>query len=194
MDKRISRFKLYNLHFYPYLTKVIERLSEDVQEEVLNDKSFQILTDDDAINASVLRYQFSDPVKKLVYLNTRILTEPEHQIVHIIASEIAHYVLSRRKTGLRSKDIDDLLLQWGFEKEVEAVRLDRILCDSKGYKIGYEWAKKQNRDYLMQHFGLYYDEWNEIGLVEFSGVESGMANHLNGTGSILDTYYPSKDR
>jgi hypothetical protein len=122
-----------------------------------------------------------------VYLNTRILTEPEHQIVHIIASEIAHYVLSRRKTGLRSKDIDDLLLQWGFEKEVEAVRLDRILCDSKGYKIGYEWAKKQNRDYLMQHFGLYYDEWNEIGLVEFSGVESGMANHLNGTGSILDT-------
>ena len=192
MDKRISRIKLYDLHFYPYLTQVIERLPEDVREDVLNDKSFQILTDDDALNACVLRYRFSDPVKTLVYLNTKTLKEPEHQLIHTIASEIAYYVLSKRKTGLCSKDIDDLLLQWGFGKEVEAVRLDMILCDSKGYKIGYEWAKKQNRDYLMQHFGLYYDEWNVKGLVRFSGEGSEMANHLNGTGSILEHIIHSK--
>ena len=127
-----------------------------------------------------------------MYLNTKILKEPEHQLLHTIASEIAHYVLSKRKTGMGSKDIDDLLSQWGFEKEVEAVRLDRILCDSKGYKIGYEWAKKQNRDYLMQHFGLYYDEWNDKGLAGFSGEGSEMIDHLNGTGSILEHIIDSK--
>jgi len=192
MDKRIDRFKLCDLRFFPYLRGIIERLPEDVREDVLNDKSFQILTDDDASNACVLRYRFSDPVKTLVYLNTKILKEPEHQLIHTIASEIAHYVLSKRKACLSSKDIDDLLWQWGFEKEVEAVRLDRILCDSKGYKIGYEWAKKQNRDYLMQHFGLYYDEWNDKGLVGFSGEGSEMVEHLNGTGSIPEHIIPSK--
>ena len=192
MDKRMNRFKLCDLRFHPHLKRVIERLPEDVQEDVLNDKSFQILTDDEALNACVLRYRFSDPVKTLVYLNTKILKEPEHQLIHTIASEIAHYVSNKRKTGLGSKDIDDLLLQWGFEKEVEAVRLDRILCDSKGYKIAYEWAKKQSRDYLMQHFGLYYDEWNDKGLVGFSGEGPKMADHLNGTGSILAHIIHSK--
>ena len=192
MDKRINRFKLCDLRFHPHLKRVVGRLPEEVREDVLNDKSFQILTDDDALNACVLRYRFSDPVKTLVYLNTKILKEPEHQLLHTIASEIAHYVLSKRKAGLGSKDIDDLLLQWGFEKEVEAVRLGRNLCDSKGYKIGYGWAKNQNRDYLMQHFGLYYDEWNDKGLVGFSGEGSKMTEHLNGTGSILEHIIHSK--
>ena len=97
MDKRMNRFKLCDLRFHPHLKRVIERLPEDVQEDVLNDKSFQILTDDEALNACVLRYRFSDPVKTLVYLNTNILREPEHQLFHTIASEIAHYVLSKKK-------------------------------------------------------------------------------------------------
>ena len=190
MDERINRFKLCDLHFHPYLTRVIERLPEEVREDVLNDKSFQILTDDDAIDACVLRYRFSDPVKTLVYLNTKVLKEPEHQLIHTIASEIAYYVLNKRKNGLRSKDIDDLLLQWGFEKEVEAVRLDKILCDSKGYKIGYEWAKKQNRDYLMQHFGLYYDQWNDEGLGSLSSKEFDMHNREVGSNPILRDVLP----
>jgi len=54
MDERINRFKLCDLHFHPYFARVIERLPEEVREDVLNDKSFQILTDDDALNACVL--------------------------------------------------------------------------------------------------------------------------------------------
>jgi len=176
MDNRINRFKLCDLRFYPYLRRIIERLPEEVREDVLNDKSFQILTDDDALNACVLRYRFSDPVKTLVYLNTKILKEPEHQLLHTIVSEIAHYVLSKRKTGLRSKDIDDLLLQWGFGKEVEAVRYDQAISESEGYKIGYDWAKKQNHDYLMQHFGLYFDQWNDEGMGRLSSEELNMRN------------------
>jgi len=176
MDKRMNRFKLCDLRFHPHLKRVIERLPEDVQEDVLNDKSFQILTDDEALNACVLRYRFSDPVKTLVYLNTKILKEPEHQLIHTIASEIAHYVLSKRKAGLGSKDIDDLLLQWGFEKEVEAVRYDHAISRSEGYKIGYEWAKKQNYGYLMQHFGLYFDQWNDEGMGRLSNKELNLLN------------------
>jgi len=111
-----------------------------------------------------------------VYLNTKILKEPEHQLLHTIASEIAHYVLSKRKTGLHSKDIDDLLLQWGFGKEVEAVRYDHAISESEGYKIGYDWAIKQNHDYLMQHFGLYFDQWNDEGIGRLSSKELNMLN------------------
>lgn len=57
MDKRIDRFKLCDLRFLPHLNRVIERLPENVQEDLLNDKSFQILTDDDALDACVLRFQ-----------------------------------------------------------------------------------------------------------------------------------------
>jgi hypothetical protein len=46
MTQRIQRFKLCDLRFHPYLKRVIERLPEDVREIVLNDMSFQILTDD----------------------------------------------------------------------------------------------------------------------------------------------------
>jgi hypothetical protein len=66
MDERINRFKLCDLHFYPYLTSVIERLPEQVRNEVLDDNGFQIFTDDDALKACVLRYRFSEPVKTLL--------------------------------------------------------------------------------------------------------------------------------
>ncbi|MCK5105109.1 MAG: hypothetical protein KAR17_19935, partial [Cyclobacteriaceae bacterium] len=92
MDHRINRFKLCDLRFHPYLRGVIERLPEAVREIVLNDMSFQILTDDEALEACVLRYEFGAPVRTLVYLNTKILREPDHQINHTIASEIAHYI------------------------------------------------------------------------------------------------------
>jgi hypothetical protein len=193
MSERIQRFKLCDLRFYPYLRRIIERLPEDVREDVLNDKSFQILTDDDALNACVLRYRFSDPVKTLVYLNTKILKEPEHQLLHTIASEIAHYVLSKRKTGLGSKDIDDLLLQWGFGKEVEAVRYDHAISESEGYKIGYEWAKKQNHDYLMQHFGLYFDQWNDEGMGRLSNKELNLLNRKFETDLISEDIVPLKN-
>jgi len=185
-----NRFKLCDLRFHPYLKRVIERLPEDVQKNVLNDRSFQILTDDDALDACVLRYRFSDPVKTLVYLNTKILKEPEHQLLHTIASEIAHYFLSKRKTGLRSKEIDDLLFRWGFGKEVEAVRYDHAISESEGYKIGYNWAKKQNHDYLMQHFGLYFDQWNDKGLGNLSSKELSMHNRKVKTDSILEGILP----
>ena len=178
MDKRINRFKICDFRFYPYLARVFERLPEEVQEKVLNDTRFQILADEDMLNECVLRYDFGDPVKALVYLSSKILTEPEHQLIYTIAHEIAKYVLSIKETEtkFREKDIEDLLVRWGFETEIEAARYDKVITESEVFKTGYEWAKRQSKDYLMQHFGLYFDEWNERGL---GRMPSNALNKLN---------------
>jgi len=186
MNTIIDRFKLCDFRFHPFVWRVIERLPEKVRQDVMNDKSFQIITDDDVFEKCVLRYEFGHPVKSLVYLNSKILTEPDHHIIQTIASEIAHYVLKNEGTPITEDKIDDLLIDWGFGKEVEAVRFDQAICESKGYKIGYDWAKKQSKDYLMQHFGLYFDEWNESGLGRMSRKGFTSLDRVPGTGSILN--------
>ena len=168
MDKRINRFKLCDLRFHPYLGRVFERLPGEVSEIVLNDMSFQILTDDEIFEEFVLRYEFGAPIRTLVYLNTKILKEPDHQIIHTIASEIAYYILKKQDNQVRKRKVDNLLIDWGFKKEVEAVRYDDVISKSDGYKIGYDWARKQNLDYLRQHFGLYFDQWNDEGMGSLS--------------------------
>ena len=190
MDKRISRFKICDLRFHPHLKRVIERLPKDVRENVLNDMSFQILTDDEVLESLVLRYEFGAPIKTLVYLNTKILKEPDHQIIHTIALEFAHYILKIEGThGLEGK-LDALLKEWGFEKELEAVRYDKVISETEEYRIGYDWAKKQNAGDLMQHFGLFLDKWNDKGLGRISSKELNMHNRKVETGSILEDILP----
>ena len=190
MTKRIDRFKLCDLRFYPYLRSVIERLPEGVREIVLNDMSFQILTDDEVLEALVLRYEFGAPIKTLVYLNTKILMEPNHQIIHTIASEIAHYILKKERTHVCERKSEHLLIEWGFEKEVEAVRYDLLISESEEYRIGYDWAKKQNADDLMQHFGLFFDQWNDKGLGRLSSKELNMHNRKFETSPNLEDIIP----
>lgn len=190
MTKRINRFKLCDLRFYPYLRRVTERLPEEVREIFLNDMSFQILTDDEVLEALVLRYEFGAPIKTLVYLNTKILMEPDHQIIHTIASEIAHHISKKKGTYVSEREVDELLIKWGFEKEVEAVRYDLMITKSKEYRIGYEWAKKQDIDDLMQHFGLFFDQWNNKGLGKLSSEELNMHNRKVKTGPIFEDILP----
>jgi hypothetical protein len=169
---------------------VTERLPEEVREIFLNDMSFQILTDDEVLEALVLRYEFSAPIKTLVYLNTKILMEPNHQIIHTIASEIAHHILKKEGTHVSERKVDDLLIKWGFVKEIEAVRYDQVISKLKEYKLGYNWAKKQDTDDLMQHFGLFFDQWNDKGLGRLSSKELNMPNRKVETGSILEDILP----
>jgi hypothetical protein len=191
MDRRMNRFKLCDFRFLPYLRSVIERLPEKIREIVLNDKSFQILTDDEILEACVLRYDFGAPIRTLVYLNTKILKEPDHRIIHTIASEIAHYIIRKQGTPGLEGQLDIFLNEWGFGKEVEAVRYEQAISESAGYKIGYDWAKKQNHDYLMQHFGLYFDQWNDRGIGSLSTTEF---DRLAGNGEVdpvLEDILPS---
>ena len=194
MDKRMNRFKLCDLRFYPFLSRVLERLPEEIREIVLNDRGFQILTDDEILEALVLRYEFGAPIRTLVYLNTNILKEPDHQIIHTIASEIAHYIFKKQgaHTLILERKLDSLLIEWGFGKEVKAIRYDQVVSQSDGYKIGYDWAKKQNLDYLRQHFGLYFDQWNDQGLGSLSKKEFNTLNRKMETDSVLEDILPSK--
>jgi len=190
MSQRIQRFKLCDLRFHPYIKRVIERLPEEVREMVLNDMSFQILTDDEIFDACVLRYEFGTPVKNLVYLNTKILRDPDHQIIHTIASEIAHYILKKQGSHVSERKSGNLLIEWGFGIEVEAVRYDQAISKSKGYKIGYDWAKKQNLEYLRQHFGLYFNQWNDAGMKSLSINDLNMLNRKLEADPILEDINP----
>ena len=192
MSARIQRFKLCDLRFHPYLRRVIERLPEDAREVVLNDMRFQILTDDEIFEALVLRYEFGAPVRHLVYLNTKILREPDHQIIHTIAFEIAHFILKKQGTQMWERKLGNLLIEWGFGKEVEAVRYDEVISKSDGFKVGYDWAQNQDLDYLRQHFGLYFDQWNDDGMGSLSSDELNMLNRKLETDPILEDMGPLK--
>ena len=171
MDKRIARFKHCDSRFYPYLEKVLGKLPEEVKEDVLNNGALQIVSHEDFHEMCILGYEFDPPVKKLVYLNAKVLKGPEHGMICILAHAIAHAIVGEKERGQQEKEAEELLMAWGFEQELEAVRYCRAVFESAGYKKGYEWATKQNKDYLLQHFGLYFDEWNEKGLGRMSRKE-----------------------
>ena len=186
MDQCFARFKFCDSRLLPYLEKVMNRLPDKVKEDVLNDQAFQILADEDALDACVRRYAFDPPAEALIYLNPKILVEPEHVIICMIAHEIAHTVLAKSEPDPAENAMEDLLIEWGFEKEVEAMRYDRTIARSEGYRAGYNWALRQNKDYIMQHFSLYFDEWNEKGLGSISREQLKTLGRQAEIGSILD--------
>jgi hypothetical protein len=104
----------------------------------------------------------------------------------MIAWGIGEVILSHIEPEQSGKTVENLLIEWGFEEEVKAMRFDRALAQSKGYQAGYRWARGQSKDYLMQHFSLYFDEWNEKGLGSLSRVEVDTLYHLAETGPVLD--------
>jgi hypothetical protein len=72
-------------------------------------------------------------------------------------------VTGKKKEEELENEAEELLIQWGFGKELEAVRYDQVIANTEGYKAGYQWAIHQDKDYLLQHFGLYFEEWNKMG-------------------------------
>ena len=168
MDQGLRRFTHCDPRFHPYIERVLARLPEEVAERLLNDSGFQILAGDEILEECVLRYEFGTPVRRLVYFNTKMLTEPEHWLIYAIAHEVARHVIGECNAEAVEKRVEELLVEWGFEEELEAFRYDTVIADSEGYKIGYEWARRQSRDYVLRHFGLYFDEWNAKGLRRMS--------------------------
>ena len=163
MQNLKDRFEHCDPRFFSYIGKVLERLPPDVKKEILDDQRFQLLADEAFHEACVWRHRFEDSIENLVYLNIKLLKESEHRIILTIAHEIAMAIAGKKKEGELENEAEVLLIQWGFDKELEAVRYDQVIANSEGYKAGYKWAIHQDKDYLLQHFGLYFDEWNKMG-------------------------------
>jgi hypothetical protein len=165
MDEKIKRFQFCDSWLYPYLDRVFVRLPENLREEILNNEGFQILSNGTLPDICGHCFNFDRPLTFLVYLNPALALQPDHRLECSIAMELANYVAIQEQSNGDSRRIQELLMEWGFENEVNAVSICSAVAGSKAFKDGYEWARKQNEDYLMLHFGIYYDEWNLKGLV-----------------------------
>lgn len=56
------------------------------------------------------------------------------------------------------KEAEDLLTEWGFDEESKAAQYALPIIEDDGYRIGWEWAAKQED---LSAFAAYYDAWNE---------------------------------
>ncbi|RPH84019.1 MAG: hypothetical protein EHM75_11385 [Desulfobacteraceae bacterium] len=164
MDERIGRFKYCDPRLYPYLEKVLSRLPRTLLDEILDNEAFQIIADPSLPDICGHCFNFDRPVETLIYLNPRILMQPDHRLECSLAMEIALYVVKKEKREGDEHRLQELLVGWGFEREVKEVCFCDAVAGSKVFKTGYEWARKQSEDYLKLHFGLYFDEWNAKGL------------------------------
>ena len=168
MEERLSRFKFCDSWLHPYLDRVFSRLPENLREEILNNKSFQIISNATLPDICGHCFHFDQPLKFLVYLNPALVLQPDHRLECSIAMELANYVAIKEQWNGDPQQIQELLISWGFEDEVNAICFCSAVAGSKTFKYGYDWARKQNEDYLMLHFGIHYDEWNRKGLVRMS--------------------------
>jgi hypothetical protein len=176
MDKRILKFTQCDSRFYSYLEKVFNRMPQDVKEEILNDKAFEIIADEDYLTAYGLYIHLDNPIKSFVYLNLN-LKLPEYEILHTIVHELAHHVAGSGETDLWEKEAEELVRKWGFENESEQVKYHLPIRESIGHKLGYAWAKEQPVEELLDRFETYYIPWNEGRL----------------TGKFLENFYIDAD-
>jgi hypothetical protein len=163
MENMQARFQHCDQRFFPYLEKVFSRLPGEITSELLESTKFQIVASDDFHDACVLSRGFSAPLQTLVYVNTKILKEAEHMILLAIASQVAFFVAGRNGQEVPSREAEELLKNWGFTEELDAVRYDQTVAQTESFRIGYNWARHQDKDYLLTHFGLYRESWGTGG-------------------------------
>ena len=165
MDEKLKRFVHCDPRFFPYLEATLKRLPPEIQDQILTDPGLQILGSDLMSEECSLFCGFPQPVEYLVLLNMKSLNELEHRLVFRVARELAGYEATRQGLDGHSDDHKNAVLEkWGFQEEVASIRHCRAVQESRGYKAGYEWAKRQSPGYLEQHFGLFFDDWNTRGL------------------------------
>jgi hypothetical protein len=159
MEKMQARFQHCDQRFFPYIEKVLSRLPGEITSELLESTKFQIVASDDFQDACVLSRSFPAPLQTLVYVNTKILKEAEHMILLAIASQVAFFVAGKNGKEVSSREAEELLKNWGFTEELNAVRYDQTVAQTESFRIGYNWAMHQDKDYLLTHFGIYRDSW-----------------------------------
>lgn len=110
--------------FHPYVDKVLERLPAKVLENEVLDYSGLRIVSFDAKDYLGQFIDFEPHTHCLILLNEVLLSKPEFQVIHTIVHEIAHKVAFKRKEPqhLKEMEAENLVVEWGFQKESEAVR------------------------------------------------------------------------
>lgn len=163
MVAAVSRFSYCDKRFFPYLEKVLNQLPDDLKDDILGDAKLQIISDEDHLSAASINYTFKPAIQNLIYLNTAILNRPVLDITYTIAYEFAKHLAGKQKTDKKSKDkeVKKLLVDWEFIMDLDRVRPADPIEESKGYRIGYDWAQRQKLDDLLWNYKQYFDEWHE---------------------------------
>jgi hypothetical protein len=163
MVASVSRFRHCDKRFFPYLEKVLNQLPDDLREKILGDQGLEIIGDEDLLAAKSKSYSFKPPITDLIYLDSSILERPVLEVTYTIAHEIANYVVAREELDEQSRaaKAKDLLVEWQFVMDLDRIRPDGAIEKSRGYRIGYEWAKRQKLDDLLWNYKEYFDEWHE---------------------------------
>ena len=138
-------------------------MPDDVRETILENRNFQILSDDNFHASGSLYYRFDESVSNLIYLNTATLKQPVFDINYTIAFEIAKVVAEKTHTepAPRDREAKKMLVEWNFIMDTDMLKPKDPVEESEGYQIGYQWAKKQKQDDLLWNYRHYFDEWNE---------------------------------
>ena len=163
MDAAVSRFRHCDKRFFPYLEKVLNQLPDGLRDDILGDQGLQIIADESLLAAKSASYAFKPPITHFIYLNTSILKGPVLDISYTIAYELANYLVAKENTDEKTKDkkVKNLLVEWEFIMDLDRVRPAGSVEKSRGYQIGYDWAKKQKIDDLLWNYKEYFDEWHE---------------------------------
>jgi hypothetical protein len=149
MDERLERFKACDHRLYPYIEKVLERLPEEVQGKVLNDSSFQFIS----MYEKISRFcPFDSSIRNLAILKERILMLPEYECIFTIAYKIAQYYVEG-KPGFGRRMVEDQLISWDFEREMELAKYHRGLYESIEFDVGYLWAKEKEDKFMWIVYG-----------------------------------------
>ena len=138
-------------------------MPDDVRETILENRNFQILSDDNFHASGSLYYRFDESISNLIYLNTATLKQPVFDINYTIAFEIAKVVADKTHTepAPRDREAKKMLVEWNFIMDTDMLKPKDPVEESEGYQIGYQWAKKQKQDDLLWNYRHYFDEWNE---------------------------------
>jgi len=166
VDERIKRFSACDYRLYPYIDKVLERLPEAVKEHVLNDASFQFISMYEKISRFCL---FETSIKKMAILKERILMLPDYECIFTIAYKMAQYCIEKEDASSWRKGVEDQLISWDFEREMELVKYHRGLYESIEFDIGYLWAKEKEDKFMWVVYSECVDllpRWDEGTLSE----------------------------
>ena len=165
MEEIISRFNCCDRRFCPYIEKVLNQMPNEVRGKIIGNQSLQIICGEAFHSANSLHFSFDKPAAHLIYLNNSLLKQRVFDIIYTIAHEIALYAAKKDDTDTIEELIDkkakELLVEWKFIMDIERIRPDEPMQESEGFKIGYEWAKRQKQSDLLWNYKEYFDEWDE---------------------------------